>query len=118
MDTRTADGSMHTTESVRVCLRDEDRIVYKQTLTPALLRAHTGEWRITRAPEGGVDVTSRHSVIIRAEAVANVLGEKATVADARSFVRQALSRNSGMTLACAKEFAEGRSRSGSATAPA
>ncbi|MGW5879042.1 aromatase/cyclase [Nocardiopsis terrae] len=116
MDTRTADGSVHTTESVRVCLRDEDRIVYKQTVTPALMRAHTGEWRIAAAPEGGVDVTSRHSVIIQAGSVAKVLGEKATVADARSFVRQALSRNSGVTLACAKEFAEGRSRSGSATA--
>ncbi|WP_239645999.1 aromatase/cyclase [Nocardiopsis valliformis] len=118
MDTRTADGSVHTTESVRVCLRDQDRIVYKQIRTPTLMRAHTGEWRIARAPGGGLDVTSRHSVIIRAEAVADVLGEEATVADARSFVHQALSRNSGVTLARAKEFAEGRSRSGSATASA
>nr|WP_179812155.1 aromatase/cyclase [Nocardiopsis sinuspersici] len=117
MDTRTPDGSVHTTESVRVCLREEDRIVYKQTVTPALMKAHTGEWRITPAHAGGVDVTSRHSVIIRPGSVAEVLGEEATVADARSFVQRALSRNSGVTLACAKEFAEGRSRSDTAATP-
>ncbi|MFI8238052.1 aromatase/cyclase [Streptomyces sp. NPDC085866] len=106
MDTRTADGSVHTTRSIRVALGRE-RILYKQTETPALMTAHTGEWSLA-ADGDGVLVTSRHSVTIRAEAVAKVLGERATVADARAFVQKALSTNSTTTLRHAKAYAEAR----------
>ena len=105
MDTITADGAMHTTKSVRVCFADE-RIVYKQIVVPSLMTAHTGEWRVTPGT-GGVEVTSRHTVAIRPEAVAGVLGEGATVTDARAFVRTALSGNSRITLEHAKAYAEG-----------
>ncbi|WP_369250091.1 aromatase/cyclase [Streptomyces sp. R41] len=104
MDTITADGAMHTTKSVRVCFADE-RIVYKQVVVPPLMTAHTGEWHVS-AVRGGVAVTSRHTVAIRPEAVAGVLGEGATVADAREFARTALSGNSRITLEHAKAFAE------------
>ncbi|GGN94101.1 actinorhodin polyketide synthase bifunctional cyclase/dehydratase [Streptomyces albiflavescens] len=104
MDTITADGAMHTTKSVRVCFADE-RIVYKQTVVPPLMTAHTGEWRVTTV-RGGVAVTSRHTVAIRPEAVPGVLGEAATVADAREFARTALSGNSRITLEHAKAYAE------------
>jgi len=104
MDTITADGAMHTTKSVRVCFTDE-RIVYKQIVVPPLMTAHTGEWRVT-AVRGGVAVTSQHTVAIRPEAVAGILGEGATVADAREFARTALSGNSRITLEHAKAFAE------------
>ncbi|MEU6479751.1 aromatase/cyclase [Streptomyces sp. NPDC047017] len=105
MDTRTADGSVHTTESVRVCFPETRRIVYKQTVTPALMAAHTGEWSVR--PEGtGLKVTSRHSVVLRPENIEPILGPGADLAAARRYVRRALGRNSGATLALAKEFAQ------------
>ncbi|MFE3637416.1 aromatase/cyclase [Streptomyces sp. NPDC059168] len=107
MDTRTADGSTHTTESVRVVF-GEDRIVYKQTTVPALMTAHTGRWTIAPAERGGVDVTSRHTVIIKAAAVEKVLGAGKTVADARAYVHRALSTNSTNTLEHARAYAEAR----------
>ncbi|THA64128.1 cyclase [Streptomyces sp. A0642] len=105
MDTRTADGSTHTTESVRVCFPQAGRIVYKQTTTPALMDAHTGEWSVL-PDESGVTVISQHSVVLREEAIESVLGEGADLAQARRFVREALGRNSTATLNLAKRHAE------------
>ncbi|WP_369193230.1 aromatase/cyclase [Streptomyces djakartensis] len=105
MDTRTADGSTHTTESIRICFPDAGRIVYKQTATPALMDAHTGEWTVV--PDGtGVTVTSHHHVVIREEAIARVLGQDSTLEDTRRYIRQALGRNSTATLDLAKRHAE------------
>ncbi|MFD4926586.1 aromatase/cyclase [Streptomyces goshikiensis] len=106
MDTRTADGSTHTTESVRVVF-GTDRIVYKQTTVPALMSAHTGRWTIVAAGTG-VDVTSRHTVIIKPAAVEKVLGAGTSVADARAYVHKALSTNSTNTLRHAQAYAESR----------
>ncbi|MEU8763229.1 aromatase/cyclase [Streptomyces sp. NPDC048659] len=92
METRTADGSSHTTSSVRICFPHE-RIVYKQLVTPALMTAHTGAWLFA---EGRI--TSVHTVVLDEDAVTAVLGPDATVADARRFVRGALGRNSGTTM--------------------
>ena len=104
MDTRTADGSVHTTRSIRVAF-GRNRIVYKQTEVPALMTAHTGEWNIK--PSGdGVEVSSRHSVTIRPEAVVRILGEGADVPAAREFVQRALSTNSTTTMKLAKAHAE------------
>ncbi|MEV6948433.1 aromatase/cyclase [Streptomyces sp. NPDC051172] len=103
MDTRTKDGSVHTTRSVRVCLPPH-RIVYKQLQPPLLMSVHTGEWTFKRLASGGL-VTSRHTVVINPENVAKVLGAGATVADARDFVRNALSANSTATIRTADEFA-------------
>lgn len=108
MDTRTADGSVHTTESVRVCFAP-DRIVYKQTAVPALMAAHTGHWRITPDAEG-VSVTSGHTVTLKPSAIEAVLGPGKTVADARAFIHRALSTNSSTTLRHAKAYAEGLRR--------
>lgn len=105
MDTRTADGSTHTTESVRVCFPQAGRIVYKQTTTPALMDAHTGEWSVL-PDETGVTVISQHSVVLREEAIESVLGAGADLAQARRFVREALGRNSTATLNLAKRHAE------------
>jgi aromatase len=105
MDTRTADGSVHTTKSVRVCFPDTFRIVYKQTATPALMDAHTGAWSVV-PDESGVIVTSRHSVVLREEAIRPVLGEDASLEQARRYVREALGRNSTATLNLAKQYAE------------
>ncbi|MFF5801903.1 aromatase/cyclase [Streptomyces sp. NPDC012746] len=106
MDTRTKDGSTHTTRSVRVC-KPATTIVYKQIVLPALMTLHTGRWLIEEREGGGVSVTSRHTVRINTENIAKVLGEDATVRTAQEFVRTALSGNSLATLGLAKAYAEG-----------
>jgi aromatase len=106
MDTRAPDGSVHTTTSVRVCF-PHDRIVYKQIRVPALLRLHTGRWLLEGTSEG-VDVTSRHTVVIDEANIAKILGDSAGVAEAKAYVRSALSANSLATLGHAKEYAERR----------
>ncbi|WP_410667995.1 aromatase/cyclase [Amycolatopsis sp. cmx-4-68] len=107
MDTRTQDGSTHTTRSVRVCLPHR-QIVYKQVRVPALMTLHTGHWLFEDRPGGGVTATSRHTVRINEDNIAGVLGESADVAAARTFVRNALSANSLATLGHAKNHAESR----------
>ena len=102
MDTRTANGSVHTTKSVRVCF-PHDRIVYKQVEVPPLLLAHTGHWMV-----GADAVTSRHTVTVNKAAVGEILGADATIADARVFLRNALGGNSIATLKHAMAYAEGR----------
>jgi aromatase len=106
MDTRTKDGSTHTTKSVRVCF-PHSKIAYKQITVPALMTLHTGYWLL--ADDGdGVAATSQHTVVINAANIAGILGDDAGVPEAREFVRNALSTNSRATLGHAKEYAEGR----------
>jgi uncharacterized protein YndB with AHSA1/START domain len=104
MDTRSTDGSVHTTRSIRVCF-PHSRIVYKQTATPEIMAAHVGEWTFT--PSGaGVEATSRHTVVIRPEKVTEVLGPGGTVGKARELIRHALGTNSLTTLRQAKAAVE------------
>jgi aromatase len=107
MDTRTADGATHTTRSVRVCF-PHHKIVYKQIGLPALLTLHTGRWQVTEsaADTGDLAVTSQHTVAINKANIGRVLGADAGAADARSFIRDALGRNSLATLHHAKDYAE------------
>lgn len=106
MDTRTKDGSTHTTKSVRVCF-PHSRIVYKQITCPALMTLHTGYWHL--ADDGnGVAATSQHTVVINAANVTRILGADADIPEAREFIRNALSGNSRATLEHAKTYAEGR----------
>ncbi|MFG2652918.1 aromatase/cyclase [Streptomyces sp. NPDC048436] len=105
MDTRTTDGSTHTTKSVRVCLAP-DRIYYKQTQVPALMTLHTGQWRFEENADG-VLATSQHTVVINEANIEAVLGADAGVEDARKMVRKALGTNSLSTLAHAKAHIEG-----------
>jgi aromatase len=107
MDTRTKDGSTHRTQSVRVC-RPHSKIVYKQTKVPALMTMHTGHWHIEEHPDGGLAVTSRHTVRINEDNITAVLGVSAGVTEAREYVRRALSTNSLATLGHATTYAEGR----------
>lgn len=104
MDTRSADGSVHTTESVRICFPGE-RIVYKQTRVPPIMNAHVGTWTFRSTPQGTV-VTSSHTVVIKPEAATELLGHDATIADVRERVHAALSANSTTTMRCAKEHVE------------
>ncbi|WP_059008587.1 aromatase/cyclase [Streptomyces specialis] len=106
MDTRTKDGSTHTTKSVRVCFPDS-RIVYKQITLPALMTLHTGYWKLEENADG-VAATSQHAVIINTENITRILGEDADLAQAKAFVKNALSTNSTATLGYAKAYAEGK----------
>ncbi|MFI5688944.1 aromatase/cyclase [Streptomyces sp. NPDC051636] len=106
METRAKDGSTHTTSSVRVCFPHQ-RIVYKQTVVPALMTLHTGYWLLEEDGEG-VIATSQHTVVINTENIPAILGDKAGVADARQYVQGALSANSRATLGHAKDYAERR----------
>ena len=108
METRSPDGSRHTTASVRVCLPTES-ITYKQLLLPALLRAHTGRWTLAPEPDGQLlSVTSRHTVVLDPEAVAARLGPGTTLDTAKSLVRRSMGGNSLATLGHAKAYAEAR----------
>jgi aromatase len=104
METKTADGAAHSTTSVRVCF-PPGRIVYKQIVVPALMTVHLGEWVVTTQADH-VTVSSRHTIRINPATVESILGTGATVADARQFVSDALSRNSRATLEHARAYAE------------
>ncbi|WP_018681639.1 aromatase/cyclase [Actinokineospora enzanensis] len=105
MDTLARDGSVHTTESVRVCFPAE-RITYKQLRTPSLMTAHVGEWRIRKEGDA-VTVTSWHAVVVNSANIGKVLGAEGTVESAKAFIRAAAGGNSQATLALAKKYAEG-----------
>jgi aromatase len=106
MDTRTKDGSTHTTRSVRVCF-PHTRIAYKQIEVPPLMTVHIGLWTFLPRPDG-VDATSWHTVVINEPNITKILGEGATMADAKKFVRDALGTNSLTTLEHARKYAETR----------
>src|SRR5262249_20731561 len=106
MDTTAKDGSVHTTRSVRVC-QPYASIIYKQIVLPPLMTLHTGRWLI-KPTDGGVCVTSRHTVGLNTAKISDVLGGDADVATARAAVKTALSGNSMATLKLAKAYAEQR----------
>lgn len=108
MDTRSPDGDIHTTESIRVCL-PSSRIVYKQTVLPALMTVHVGQWTIEETADG-CTASSRHVVAVDPGKVVPVLGPAATLAQARDLVRGALGSNSLTTLRRARQYAEERAR--------
>lgn len=108
MDTVALDGTTHTTESVRVCFPNRS-IVYKQTVTPPVMAAHTGRWTI-QPIDAGVRVRSEHTVVIRPEMVTELLGPSATLTQAKTMIQNALGANSRKTLASTKKAVESRLR--------
>ncbi|MDT9693700.1 aromatase/cyclase [Streptomyces sp. P9(2023)] len=104
MDTRAKDGSTHTTKSYRVCLPAR-KIAYKQVTLPALMTLHTGYWTFEENADG-VAASSQHTVVLNTENITRILGPEAGVAEAREYVRTALSTNSRATLGHAKDYAE------------
>jgi aromatase len=106
-DTRTPDGTVHSTSTIRVCF-PETHIVYKQTRPPAIMRAHTGAF-VLRGRPGGVRATARQTVLLRQETVAGLLGaESGATQDVRAAVREVLHAFNLGTLGRAKAFAEAR----------
>ena len=107
MDTRSVDGSVHTTVSARLCFPDRGVILYKQLKVPPVMRSHTGRWELEAAADGKVVARSWHTVTLDPEGVRAALGPDATIAEAKEKVRHALGTNSRTTLRQAKEFVEG-----------
>jgi ribosome-associated toxin RatA of RatAB toxin-antitoxin module len=105
MDTRSVDGSVHTTVSARLCFPDRGVILYKQLKVPPVMRSHTGRWEL-EAADGKVVARSWHTVTLDPEGVRAALGPDATIAEAKEKVRHALGTNSRTTLRQAKEFVE------------
>ncbi|RFS81300.1 cyclase [Actinomadura spongiicola] len=104
MDTRSPDGSAHATASGRVCVPGE-RIIYKQTTTPPVMRTHNGEWLFEPAGDGAVRVTSRHTVVIDPEALPEAAGGM-DLPTVRRKIRETLGANSRATLRAARRYAE------------
>lgn len=110
METVTGDGSTHSTHSTRVC-REPNWIAYKQRVTPKLLLGHSGLWTFIEGDgaEGAV-ATATHTVSLDPSAIAEVLGEGSTVDDARTYIREALGRNSLATLSFAAAHAAAKTQ--------
>ncbi|WP_432020707.1 aromatase/cyclase [Streptomyces sp. 1222.5] len=106
METRAKDGSTHLTKSYRVCFEGR-KIAYKQVTLPALMILHTGYWTFTQDADGAT-ASSQHTVTLNTENITRILGPDAGVAEAREYVRTALSTNSRATLGHAKTYAEAR----------
>jgi ribosome-associated toxin RatA of RatAB toxin-antitoxin module len=106
MDTRSPDGSIHTTESVRLCFADRGEILYKQLRVPPVMSAHTGRWEFRGAPDGLVEARSWHTVTLNPAGVREALGQEASMDEARQKVRHALGTNSLTTLRHAKQHVE------------
>lgn len=102
MDTVTAEGSAHTTRSVRVCSTNS-LIAYKQILPPAMLLGHSGLWTFTQL-DHGVKVIVKHVVLIDPSAARAVLGPDSTLTQARTYIREALGGNGRATLACIGQY--------------
>jgi aromatase len=108
MDTLAADGAVQTTrttESVRICFPAAYRIVEKRTTPSRLFAEHICEWSVS-ADQSDVTAVCRHTVLLREEAIAEVLGAGTSLAQARSYVRESLGRESRSTLALAARHAE------------
>ncbi|WP_282700283.1 aromatase/cyclase [Streptomyces sp. CC219B] len=97
MDTRGPDGTVHHSESVRVCRPETGSIVFKHTRTPTVLIAHTGAWHLRELDDGSTLATSRHHVLLADH-------------KARETVRETLGRTARATLRRAKEHAENGTR--------
>ncbi|MEU7341647.1 SRPBCC family protein [Streptomyces sp. NPDC007074] len=98
-------GASLTTGAVRLCFPHAGRIVYKETLLPPLLAAHSGEWSLL--PDAvGVTVVAAHRVMLRPDAVARELGAGTSLLEARRQVHGRLSRADRQALGLAKWHAE------------
>lgn len=99
------DGRAAVVETVRLCFPHAGRIVHKELEPPGLVAVHSGEWSLL-PDEHGVTVVCAHRVMLREEAVEQVLGPDALPVDARLRVREELGRTGVRTLELAKWHAE------------
>ncbi|MEV7194320.1 SRPBCC family protein [Streptomyces sp. NPDC093510] len=96
MRTRGDDGSVHGSQSVRLCFPYE-RLVYKQTTVPRGLLGHSGAWLLSAAGEN-TRVTAVHHVALDPDAVDEVFGPGTSLTAARERTGALLAGNSRRTL--------------------
>jgi len=99
METTAADGTAHSTTSVRVCTPGE-RIVYKQTKLPKVLLGHSGSWQFAERVDGRCAITSRHLVMLDPREVM-----AGGLAEFREQVEATLKHSSRTTLEAARDAA-------------
>ncbi|MET9963661.1 SRPBCC family protein [Streptomyces sp. NPDC006326] len=105
LDTAGPDGRSVSTRTVRLCFPSATRIVYKEPAAPGLIAAHSGEWSLV--PEGdGVRVGCARQVMLREEAVEEVLGAGTGLVEAGRYVRTWLGRTGTETLTLARWHAQ------------
>lgn len=104
MDAAGADGTVRTSRVVRVCFPHHS-IVYKSTDLPDHVSAHVGAWHLFPTVNG-VRLTSNHTVMLRPDRFAAVLGPQPSVERARALIRDFLGDHTTATLRHAKHAAE------------
>jgi aromatase len=102
MDTRSSDGAVHTTRSIRVGLPDRS-IAYKQTTVPKPLLGHSGVWEFVDGATGAT-MRSWHTVLIDPAAAEELLGPGVALEEAARRVRRALGSNSMITMEHASRY--------------
>lgn len=107
LETVTADGSTHTTRSVRLCSPGRS-IRYKQTTPPTGLLGHSGAWLLTERDGGGCRVTAEHTVAVDPDLLPrdeSGIEPGASAERALERYRAALGGNSRATLDAVRRFA-------------
>lgn len=108
VDTAAPDGrtvATRTARLVRLCFPAAARIVSKELVAPGLIAAHSGEWSLV-PEEDGVRVVCAQQVMLREEAVEEVLGAGTDLVEARRYVRTWLGRAGSETLTLATWHAQ------------
>ncbi|MFE3590609.1 SRPBCC family protein [Streptomyces niveus] len=105
LDTHDTDGALRSTTSVRLCFPHAGRIVHTDTATSALVAARTCEWQIVPDTRG-VSVVCRQAVVVRDEAVEQVLGPGTGLTEARRLLREDFGRHALAVLDLARARAE------------
>jgi aromatase len=100
-----ATGRTVALETVRLCFPHAGRIVFKETVTPELIAAHSGEWSVV-PDEAGLTVSCLHRLLLREADIEPVLGAGACPADARLHVRERLAAADRETLGLARWHAQ------------
>lgn len=102
METRAPDGSVHTTRSIRVGLRDGS-IAYKQTTLPKPLLGHSGVWEFFDGAAGAT-MRSSHTALIDPAAAVELFGPEISLEEVVRRVRAALAGNSKITMEHASRY--------------
>jgi aromatase len=98
-------GETFVSGAVRLCFPAAGRIVHKETVTPACVAAHYGEWYLEPGTTG-VRVVSAHQVMLRESAAGAAPAGGAPLVDARRHLREWLGGASREVLDLARWHAE------------
>lgn len=100
----TGAAGTHITESIRHG-KPHKSISYRQVTPPPLLSAHTGRWILTPT-DGGLRVTSEHTIKVAPSHIEKALGRSYSVQEAALIARHIIGNHSAATLGIVKTRAE------------